>query len=825
MFPWFDQRAPESLSPDRYPIYANDPHKRAHLALNDLLQRPDDDAEAWLDAAEPHEQAAILQAILIRLVWLGRYAAVYRHNTEALRAMASRLLRRRLPLSPSAWEELLTLISRADALTGALLPLRGLLYQLERLAEEGDLDRPTLRGLERLLAAEVINPQHADGRQLTMRVERLLGREPDAPGGLEPGDPWADEVLATLHLLPDDARAAWQSLWAHGSMPGSARPTQRWLRRAAAPLEALSDARFTPLTLTWLRAASALLRRQGDANALPWRGHNEERLKELTWAAGAVGGEPLAAALGELAEAAFRKSTQGGPRAPRLGHACLAALGLLGAPCGLDQLARLQLLVRYPSAQRLIVRELVDLAQSAGLEAQDLDDLSPGDHHLDANSRRHVEIGAWTSEISISDQLQVEQRWRRPDGQLQKTTPASLKRHHEAALDALAVQLRDLQAALHGQRERLERSLRARRTWTLDRWRDRYLDHPLLAPLTRALIWQFLSAGRTYTASWHDGALVDVCDRPLLLDDDALVTLWHPAEAPPTEALMWRTWLHAHQREQPLKQAHREVYRLTPNPDPTPRYSDARLAGRFLKQHQLAALCQQRGWRYHLQGVFFDQRDLPTLALPDWNLEARLEVYPVLDQALITEARICLFVTSGPLRFVRPDRPDAPIPLDDLHPRVLSEVLRDLELFISVTDQGSDPTWVDHALPLDDQRPQALGPLDDAAQARRALLRRVAPLLDIAPHLDVQDRFLAVQGHLQRYRIHLGSAHVLDDRDNLLPLLPDRAAALRREKHRPQLPYDDDQTLALILSKARLLANDHQQRDHNLRALLQPKEI
>jgi hypothetical protein len=68
----------------------------------------------------------------------------------------------------------------------------------------------------------------------------------------------------------------------------------------------------------------------------------------------------------------------------------------------------------------------------------------------------------------------------------------------------------------------------------------------------------------------------------------------------------------------------------------------------------------------------------------------------------------------------------------------------------------------------------------------------------------------------------MGSSHVLLGDDKLVPIIPDRKAALRREKERPALSFEEDRVLGLILSKARLLARDSQIRDRALRQRLQP---
>ena len=62
----------------------------------------------------------------------------------------------------------------------------------------------------------------------------------------------------------------------------------------------------------------------------------------------------------------------------------------------------------------------------------------------------------------------------------------------------------------------------------------------------------------------------------------------------------WRHWLEGHAVTQPFKQAHREVYLLTDAERQTHTYSN-RFAAHILHQHQLAALCRARGWRYTLR--------------------------------------------------------------------------------------------------------------------------------------------------------------------------------------------------------------------------------
>ncbi|GAB3851524.1 hypothetical protein GCM10029963_39490 [Micromonospora andamanensis] len=68
-------------------------------------------------------------------------------------------------------------------------------------------------------------------------------------------------------------------------------------------------------------------------------------------------------------------------------------------------------------------------------------------------------------------------------------------------------------------------------------------------------------------------------------------------------------------------------------------------------------------------------------------------------------------------------------------------------------------------------------------------------------------RFLVVDGDLRTYRIHLGSGNILmSPNDEYLCIVPDRSTGRAGEQQ--FLPFEGDGMLAVILSKALLLAKD-----------------
>lgn len=110
-------------------------------------------------------------------------------------------------------------------------------------------------------------------------------------------------------------------------------------------------------------------------------------------------------------------------------------------------------------------------------------------------------------------------------------------------------------------------------------------------------------------------------------------------------------------------------------------------------------------------------------------------------------------------------------------------------------------------------RSASFGELTANAEIRREALHRIVPRLRIADRCTLEGRYLTVRGDLTTYRIHLGSANVLMAPDDAyLCIVPAR----RKADRGVFLPFEDDR-LALILSKAALLAADSRITDPAIR--------
>jgi hypothetical protein len=155
-----------------------------------------------------------------------------------------------------------------------------------------------------------------------------------------------------------------------------------------------------------------------------------------------------------------------------------------------------------------------------------------------------------------------------------------------------------------------------------------------------------------------------------------------------------------------------------------------------------------------------------------------------------------------------------PIPLADVPPLVFSEIMRDVDLFVGVASVGNDPTWQDggpEGRYRDYWHGYSFGELSATAQTRKVVLERILPRLKIGDRCSFSDRFLVVRGDIRTYKIHLGSGNILmSPNDQYLCIVATQGAG---EPGGVFLPFEGDNTLSIILSKAFLLAADAKIKD------------
>lgn len=276
---------------------------------------------------------------------------------------------------------------------------------------------------------------------------------------------------------------------------------------------------------------------------------------------------------------------------------------------------------------------------------------------------------------------------------------------------------------------------------------------------------------------WRDRAgVVGLLDG---VDVTGPVAAVHPVELLDRQLLAhWQREIVRRRLRQPVKQAFREVYVLTPaereSVDRSHRFDGQTVHGKVAGQ-----LLSSRGWSLNHEYAEYGA----TRPAGDLVAALRCDMHAYFGMADVG-VRDLSFLRAG-----------ARIPLDQVPPAVFSEVMRDLDLAVSVA--GTEP-WGS----------------DAQAESRAQVLAALITDLGLA-RVTVEGTVAVVRGGRATYRAHLTSGSIHVEPGGYLCVVPaDFGATAHR---RLFLPFaDDDRMTSVILSKVLLLADDEKITDRSI---------
>ncbi len=251
------------------------------------------------------------------------------------------------------------------------------------------------------------------------------------------------------------------------------------------------------------------------------------------------------------------------------------------------------------------------------------------------------------------------------------------------------------------------------------------------------------------------------------------------------ESGRWQEWQRdcfARERIQPFKQVFRELYPVT-KAELKDKVLSRRYAGHQVNPRQALALLGTRGWvtvpEEGVRRTFHDEGISAWLGfLEGFYTPAEIEG--------LTLETVCFTKTREP----------KPLALQDMPPRLFSEVMRDLDLVVSVAHRGG----VD---------PEASA---STVEMRTNLLREALSVLSIE-NVEFKKDHALIRGEFGQYSVHLGSGVVHKMPGGAMLIVPVHA----QHRGRIFLPFaDDDPKTAEVLSKVLLLARDQEIHDPNI---------
>jgi hypothetical protein len=260
-------------------------------------------------------------------------------------------------------------------------------------------------------------------------------------------------------------------------------------------------------------------------------------------------------------------------------------------------------------------------------------------------------------------------------------------------------------------------------------------------------------------------------------------------------------------------------------------------SGHIVKQHQFSALCNQRGWQFKKLGNF-DAWNCPRIEVPHLNLRAEFKVEELaIDGNLEREGTgpddgmFKYYIQTGELAFHRTGPGGADRDLTKVSPRALSELMRDVDLFVSITSVGNDLSFLE--LPADDENHDlfyqyVIGfsrqDLSAPGKARQQVLQAMLPRLYPDPErFSFTDRFLRVRGDRASYKIHLNTGQVfIEPEDRILNFQKAKEDAASKLPYKNP-PFEGDNTLTVIVNRARYLADDRKIKNPLILSHFQPQ--
>ncbi|MEF2246829.1 DUF4132 domain-containing protein [Paenibacillus sp. IITD108] len=395
-------------------------------------------------------------------------------------------------------------------------------------------------------------------------------------------------------------------------------------------------------------------------------------------------------------------------------------------------------------------------------------------------------------------------------GKALKSIPSAITKHEQV------LQLKELQKSLKDQyaraRKSLEQAMEHQTVFTLEELIN-ITRNPIVAPLVQSLVWVLPAerqlgylhqasgeyshqANGGYSHQANGGNLRQASGEFSLRQPDgtlkelaaeAVLYLAHPVDL--YESGLWSDFqkdLFERQIKQPFKQVFREYYRMDVDEAAAGTVS-RRYAGHQVQPQRTVALLRGRTWTVDyeegLQKVYYKENLIARMyAMADWFSPSDIEP-PTLETVQFFDR-----ATFKPVR------------LDQVPAIIFSEVMRDIDLVVSVAHAGGVDPEASHS----------------TVEMRAAIARELLMLLDVG-NVRIEGSHAHITGTLGEYSVHMGSGVVHKKGTGALNIVPVHS----QSRGRLFLPFvDSDPRTAEIMSKLLLLAEDNKIKDPSILAKL-----
>lgn len=307
------------------------------------------------------------------------------------------------------------------------------------------------------------------------------------------------------------------------------------------------------------------------------------------------------------------------------------------------------------------------------------------------------------------------------------------------------------------------------------------IRNPVIRPLLKTLV--FIKNGEDGaggdTGFFAEGGLVTADGEFLPQSPDTQVRIAHPVDL--YQRGVWtnyQKYLFDRTIRQPFKQVFREVY--IPTAEELPMQHVVRYAGNQIQPKKTVAVLKNRRWvadyEAGLQKVYYKENIVAQIyALADWFSPADIEA-PTLEWVAFSDRKSF-----------------KPLKVGDIPEIIFSEVMRDVDLAVSVAHAGGLDPQASHS----------------TVEMRSAMLAFTLPLFKLT-NVTLKGSHAFIKGSLADYHVHLGSGVIHQQGGAAIAVLPVHS----QHRGRLFLPFvDEDPKTAEVISKVLLFAEDTKMKD------------
>ena len=391
--------------------------------------------------------------------------------------------------------------------------------------------------------------------------------------------------------------------------------------------------------------------------------------------------------------------------------------------------------------------------------------------------------------------------WKDKNGDNIKSIPKEISDSQHELLKEINLDIKSIQTMFKDLKHRIPTYWTEERVWKFSFWKKYILNNPLINANIQNLIWNNESQNTDFIVIGK--SLLNYDNQEIEINDDALISLWHPVTSDKENIAKWQDYLWKFNIIQPEKQVYRENYHLSENE--LANTTTDFFAHHFLEVNKLMVIANTRAWKfsYSHEGVswprkYFKKQNLTVHLKADYNRND----FAIPTKELIFTKNDTTKLDDYPLVL-------EPITLSDIPKVLLSEVFRDVDLFIATTSICNNPTSTNERQEFRNyyqSYEKSLFSENATSKVRKMILEQLAKYLDW-PVLGFDKNYIIIKGKKNDYKINLSSGLVqIKDTSKYLNIQPNSTSLKRSKKVR--LPIEDDETLLVIISKILFIIND-----------------